>query len=339
MVLPLIAAAAIPAITGAIGAHQAGKARKDAERRQDQMADMFRGLNVPDINSQQYQAALQDYVGDVDPALLASVPGLESALAGISTDPRFTQAQHQSLGSLNEIIQGGGLSQMDKLNFQRAQDQAAQQAARQQSAVTRNMAERGIAGGGAELAQQLAASQGAANRSSDAAQNMAATAQQRALQAIMQRGSLAGDMQQQDFSRQSAIAQARDAMGRWNQQMAQDTAKSNQNAMNVTAANNQRMRQGVAQDNQGATNQNRQYNAGVVGTNYNQQLDKLRGISGQVTAQNGYRNDSAERTGNQYQGYGQAASAILPVAAKAYQQYSYNNMSGEEQDAYDRSNR
>jgi hypothetical protein len=339
LTMAAIASVAVPAITGAIGGAKAGKANKDAERRRDEMAELYRNLKVPDLASQQYDAMMQEYAGDIDPALLASVPGLESAFNNISTDPRFTQAQYESLGGLDSLIAGGGMTDMDKLNFQRAQNAAAQASAQQQAGITRDMAERGIAGGGAELAQRLASAQGAANRSSDAAQDMAATAQQRALQALISRGSMAGDMQAQDFGQKSAMATARDAIARWNQQQAMETGRANQNAMNTAMSQNQQVRQGVNAANQGATNQSRQYNAGAVGTQYNQQLNKLGGISGQVTAQNADRNAAAERTANQYQGFGQAASAVLPIATKAYQKYSYDNMSGEEQDAYNRSQR
>lgn len=317
-----------PIVSGILGGKKAGAADREAQRMIDALAEQYKNLKVPDLASQQYDPAMQDYVGDIDPALLASVPGLESALSEITTDPRFTQAQYQSLGSLDEIIQGGGLSQMDKLNFQRAQDQAAQQAARQQAAITRNMAERGIAGGGAELAQQLAASQGAANRSSEAAQTMAATAQQRALQALMQRGSLAGDMQQQDFGRQSTIAQARDNMNRWNQELAQSTARANQQATNAAAATNQQMRQGVAGANQNATNRGREYNANAVGQQYGQQLDRLQGMSGAVGAQATNRANKANQIRDQYTGYSNAINGALASGTKMLSGTGFGSGSG-----------
>lgn len=339
MVWPAIAAAAVPVIAGAIGNAQAGKARKDAERRSDEMAELYRSLNVPSLESQQYDPTMQDYAGDIDPALLASIPGLESALSQVTSDPRFTQAQYQSLGGLDELVAGGGMTQMDKLEFQRAQDQAGQESARQQASITRDMAERGIAGGGMELAQRLASAQGAANTSSAAAQNMAATAQQRALQALMERGNMAGDMQSQDFGRKSTAANARDMMAKWNQEQALGVNKANANAANAAAAQNQQTRQYVNKDNQYATNNAKQNNAQAVGQQYGQQMDRLSGIAGQVTGQNAHRQAQAAQIGNQAQGIGQAASTIIPAAANMYQQYQKNNMSGEELEAYEKRNK
>lgn len=324
-----IAAAAIPVVAGALGGNKASKADKAAQRMLDEAREAYGNLQVPDLASQQYDAEQTAYAGDIDPALLAQIGDISTAYDQISTDPRFTQAQYDSLGSLDSLINGGGMTDLDKLNFQKAQDEAAQTSARQQAGITRDLAERGMAGGGAEIAQRMMAAQGAANNSSAAAQEMAANAQQRALQAIMSRGSLAGDMQSQDFNQQATVANARDAIAKWNQEQALGVNKANQAATNAALESNRNAQQNVYNTNANANNAAAQYNAGAVGTQYNQQLDKINGMSGAAKTSAATRAASADQTRNQYAGYGQAAAGAVTALGDMYKNQPVTTTSSE----------
>jgi hypothetical protein len=139
-----------------------------------------------------------------------------SAFEDIKTDPALRDAQMAALDRLQQIDQEGGLLLADKANLNKVLGQTNRAAASQNAAVREDMAARGVGGSGAEMAMQLANNQAQAQRGGEQGLDIAAMAQQRALDAIMARGQLAGDVRGQDFGEQSQIAQAKDLISRYN---------------------------------------------------------------------------------------------------------------------------
>lgn len=139
-----------------------------------------------------------------------------TAYDNISVDPRYKEAQLASLDRLDQIGSSGGMLLEDKANLNRALGDANRQEQATRSRVLEGMRRRGTAGGGAEAQMLLAAQQGSANRAADAGLQTAATAQRRALDAILQRGRLAGDVRGQEFGEQARVADARDELARFN---------------------------------------------------------------------------------------------------------------------------
>ncbi len=336
--IPQIAAAAIPAIIGAIGSSKAGKARKEGERIIDQAGENWDLLDVPDVEDLKYDAATQDYVGDVDPALMSQVPDINSAFDQITGDPRFQQAQYDSLGALDGLVNAGGMMEADKIAYQNALNDAATQNSRQQASIGRDYAERGLGGGGQELAMRMAAQQTAANANSAGAQNMAATAQQRALEAIMSRGNLAGSMQGADYAQKNAAATARDVINKFNTQNAITVGQSNQDAINTAGVQNQNTRQGVRGDNQNATNESLKYNAGAPVTQFGMAKDKASGQSDAAGQKAAVRTGQAAGIREEHKGYATAIPGVIQ-GASSIGQTPYSEMSGEGQDAYDKDRR
>lgn len=208
---------------GGIGGLLAGQSTRKAAK--DEAA------RVAAENAAKEQAALQalqgynpdkyyrqeNYLGDIYAPDMASSRNLQSEMGGIRLDPNLAAAQSQSLAGLSDIIGQGGMTLQDRANFQDANSAAQLQASRQQAALRDEMAARGMAGSGNETVARMMASQGAADASAKAARSMNAMAQQRALDALMQRGSLAGNMSGQDFSQKSAQAQAADNIAQFNE--------------------------------------------------------------------------------------------------------------------------
>ena len=112
-----------------------------------------------------------------------------------------------------------------------------------------------MGGSGAELAAQLANQQGSANRMSATAGNIASEGRQRALQAMMQSGQMAGQMQGADFNRQAQIAQARDQISQFNTTNNNKVQAQNNAMINQARMANQQGRQGVASGNVQGQNQ------------------------------------------------------------------------------------
>lgn len=212
-----------------------------------------------------------------DPRLADIASQGPSAFEGISVDPRLAAAQNASLGSLDEIIAGGGLTAADLANLNKVQSEVAQADRGRREAILQNASARGMGGSGQELLAQLSSGQAATNRANQSGLDIAGMSQQRALDAIMSKGSLAGDMRNQAFGEDAKVAAARDAISQFNtsnlntgnlananiaNQFAANRAQGNMNAASTNVGN----RMAANQANMGALNQASMNNASAANT-------------------------------------------------------------------------
>src|SRR5574343_450369 len=184
-----------------------------------------------------------------------------STMEGISTDPAMRAAQMKALQRMQEIGDKGYTIE-EEAAMNRMQSQNAQADRSRREAIQQNMQARGMADSGASLAMQLASNQAANQDNSQQSQDIAANAQRRALQAMAQSGSMAGNMRQQEFGEKGDIARARDAVNQFN----------TTNAVNVQERNNQ------GQNN--FTQQQFQNNAKIAELGYNQNSNKANSKTG-----------------------------------------------------------
>lgn len=190
-----------------------------------------------------------------------------SAMEGVKADPRLEQAQMGALKYLQDIGTQGGLTAQDRQQL--AQIEAEQKGVEksQREAVLMNAAQRGVGGSGLSLASQMQAQQNAANNASQRGMDVASMAQQRALQAMMQSGQMAGQMRSQGFGEQSQVAQARDAINRFNTQNQQQVGMANTGARNQAQQFNLSNAQEIANQNAQNRMQGQQFNIGQAGQN------------------------------------------------------------------------
>lgn len=155
----------------------------------------------------------------------------------IKTDPRLQEAEYDTLSGLGDISKNGyTIEEMAAMNKLRSQANADDNSRRQ--AILQNMRMRGSGGSGAELAAQLQSADSAAARQSQSANDIAAAGQRRQLEALMQRGRMAGDMQGRSFDQQSRQAQAKDQLNQFNSRVAQDFYNNRLNAQNRAMSEN-----------------------------------------------------------------------------------------------------
>lgn len=147
--------------------------------------------------------------------LLGGVENAESQLAGAEADAGAIAAQRAALEQLSQIAQGGYTAE-EAAAMQRMRMETAQQEQSQRQAVQQQMAMRGMSGSGAELAGQLAAQQGGANRANQMQLETQAQAQRRALQALGMQGDLSSGMRGQSFDEEATRRGATDDFTRWN---------------------------------------------------------------------------------------------------------------------------
>lgn len=281
--------------TRAMSTHEEDKAARAALDKIIAGAD---GLQVPEL--QDVQLEDQEYLGDftpeqlaaaerMDPALLAAPERLSaqtvdalgdvdyrdaaaeraaltkmgrSAFEDIKSDPALRDAQMASLGKLDEIIAGGGMTARERANMERVRSDVNAADRGRRDAILQNMASRGMGGSGMELLAALDSGQAATDREAQAGLDQAAAAEERALEAIMQKGQMAGSMRGQDFDQASRVAQAHDAIDQFNAAAANSMSQFNTGAANDMTRFNTGNKLNTALANRAYTTDVGKFNAG-----------------------------------------------------------------------------
>lgn len=162
----------------------------------------------------------------------------ESQLMGYQQDLQYEQAGRDALSGLGEYASGqvtdADMAALRDISMATGRDAAARQGALQQQAAAQ-----GVAGSGIAQVRQAMAQQEAANRAAQSGNALQQSIQQRALQALMQQGSLAGQLEGQRFQQAESQASASDAIANFN------AASSNQEAMRYAGAQDQSARDAV----------------------------------------------------------------------------------------------
>lgn len=217
-----------------------------------------RPIDLQDLKFKEY-ATPETYTSQAiyDPSELS-----DTELAEVLTNPRLSALygiQTDVLGGLGEYSKAG-MSAIDQARLAEIQNQINQTNRGNQEAIIQNMAQRGLAGSGAELAARLNAQQGASQSGYLAGTQAASDAAQRAFQALQAQGAYAGQMTDQQYQQLSQEAQAQDMINRYNTEMTnqalmQDYAtKQRIGEMNTSEKNR------IAQANTDLANQATQYN-------------------------------------------------------------------------------
>lgn len=148
-----------------------------------------------------------------------------TAFDQINRDPRLERDQMDTLSRLGDISRDG-YTMEEAAAMARARSEANRDDASRRASILQQMRMRGGGGGGAELAAQLASADSAAERESQASMDAAANGQRRQLQALLQRGQMAGQMSRQNFDEQSRQAEARDRLNEFNARVSGEFAKN-----------------------------------------------------------------------------------------------------------------
>lgn len=189
-----IIAAAASAITALI----AGGQEQEAQRLREQIAAEYGPQVLPDL-----EKAVAQEAGP-------------SAFEGLTADDTGRQTQLDVDQELANIYDSGGRTQEDEAAFNVARRGVSQRAAQRAGDAAITAAQRGQTAGpmGAVLASQSGQDELEALAGLNA--EVAASGRQRALQALMSRGQMAGQMRGQDWQQLSERANATDLMNRFN---------------------------------------------------------------------------------------------------------------------------
>lgn len=259
---------------------------------------------------EQYKA-----MGIYTPEVAKDVEKLSSAMEGVQENKEAVQMQ---LNALRGIAQRtAGMTPEDRAALMNVQDQMAQQQAQQQAAIQQSMQERGIAGGGAELAAQLAASQGSLARGGQSARDIMSQASQKALSALSEQGQMAGNIRSQDFAVQSAKAQSADLMNRLNVQNQMTQEQARVAAINQARQQDWANRQQMSNLNVGQANTETERQAAGKQWTYDANTARNQAIANAYMGQATAAGQRADRTAGQISGIGSALGNI----AGQYGQY------------------
>lgn len=204
---------------GVLGNYLAGQQASAlaGSNRLSALATLAQGFRAPpeigDVNYLQYKTP-EEYqlAGLITPEQLA-----DTKLANILRNEEARQAQIDVLNQYKDLSQTG-LSAIDRAALTEIQNQLAMQEKGQREAILQNMASRGLAGSGSELAANLLASQQASQIASKQGIAQAAQAQQARLNALSNIAQMGQSLESTDFERQAQKAQAQDIINQFNVQ-------------------------------------------------------------------------------------------------------------------------
>ena len=297
-----------------IGIYAYGESRKNerrAQREMERIKQLWADLPTPSLEDLQVVVQKEVSQGRLDPELSQAILADPSAMQEVGADPELVRAQQASLGALQNIARQGGLDLQSRARLAEAQGQIGQQARGQREALLAQQQRQGTLGSGQGLAAQLMAQQGAADQASRAGLQAAASADERALQALMQSGQMAGDMRGQKFSEDERRAQAMDRINRFNTQHRQQLQAANRNTINQARRYNLDKSQGLERRNVDRRTAGQLQHAGAQRTKFDIDRSKTAGQAGAHGQQANIYSNQANRYGNaaagSFQSFGEDA--------------------------------
>lgn len=300
---------------GLLGDAMSGGDRDKASAAAASIADLYKNINIPDIESQKvnpalYNAGAQMVAREATPEQLA----MQDNLQNISLDPRLKDTQMSALETLKQIA-GAGFTpdELAGLTSQRGKREA--DLTSQLKGINQQQQMRGIASSDAGLAEKLLAAQAGANRTAEEARALEAQGFKRSLDAISQGANLAGNIDNTDYTRQAALAQNLN-----NRELVNLNQRANVNNSNVDRFNKaleyNLNRTNTVDDKNVATSNNAQaYNKELLQNQFNNTMTLAGAKSGVATGQANMYNQQADRTAGKYAGIGAGLGEMFGAGA------------------------
>lgn len=274
-------------IFGSGGSDKADKARQAA-------LDAFNSIKTPELSALQVQLDKYVQAGQLTPEQAETQLLGSNAFNAIVTDPSYVGAQKQALQQMQAIATQGGMTAIDKAQLQDITDQQNQQNQSQNAATMQQSQQRGVGGSDLTAVNQLINEQGNADRASAAGVNVAANAQQRALQAMQAAGTTGANLESQAYGEAANKANAANAIDVFNKNALNQTNLYNTQTANAAQGTNLANAQAINNANTASGNANKEYNAEQNQTVYNDELAKANGIAGVDTSIANQANKQAE---------------------------------------------
>lgn len=294
---------------GVIGNMASAGDRKRAMAAIEGAMNELRGVQIPDIEKQKIVLAKLTQQGIITPVQEQEILQQSSAFEQLKEDAGLREAQTDSLGALRKIAQKG-LTPEDKAELNQVRAQLARDAQARDQSVIQNMQQRGVAGGGSELAQRLLASQSQADRAASEGDRISAMAFRNKLDAIRQSGALAGDVRSSDYRASSDKASAADRIAAFNTQNRIGTQQRNVAGQNEANLYNLREKQRIADQNIDLTNRQEVHNKGLYQQRFENEMRRAQAIANAASGVAQQYNNQANATAAMWAGIGGGAGQM-----------------------------
>lgn len=278
---------------------ETSKAEEDLQKAQE----AIQNVSVPTA-AQLTLPELQQYVnsGQMTPAQATAAMQGQNAYDNINLDPASMEAEMTALSQMQQVAGDNGMTPEMQAQLAGALNVANTNTQGERGSILDSLAQRGIPTSlmGA-AAQHAAAGQDAQNANLSSAQ-AAGQAEQNALTAMANSGSLAGNINNQEYSQESQKAAAQNAINQWNAQ--NQTQNSQFNAGEQQQANeyNTQNQQSISNSNTGLANETTQYNAQIPETLFNNQMQKAGAEAGVSENQANQATAAGQQTAGLYSG-------------------------------------
>lgn len=164
---------------------------------------------------------------------LAGMKQGASAYDNVRPDAGYKSAQQDTMNRFGQIADRG-YSDSEQAAMMRLRSEANRDDGSRRAAILQQMNMRGGGGGGASLAAQLSSADSAHEREAQGAADAAAKGQERSLQALREKGSMARELSNDDYTQQARAAEAKDNIARFNSGLTQQFMQ-NRNQMQNSA--------------------------------------------------------------------------------------------------------
>ena len=257
---------------------------------------VFGNVQVPTA-AQLTLPQLQQYViaGVMTPAQAQAALIQSNAYNGIQVDPAALESQMKSLEQLGTVASQGGITPQMKAQLAEALNQVATQEHGANAAIEDQFAQRGIPTSLMAEANMRSEAANDANTANLTATQAAGQAEQNAINAMMNEGSLGGNIENELYGQAANKAAAQNAINQWNAGNRTNVSEANAARTQQANAYNTENAQNMANENTGLSNQRTEYNAQIPETIFNNQIQKASGEAG------AYQNiaSNAEKQANQ----------------------------------------
>lgn len=259
--------------------------------------EAYNNIKIPDIYDQQLNLLNPEYLGDYQAQLQNAINEGPTALQDISTDPRLQQAQMDALNELSQVGQSG-MTPADKAALDQVHRSSAADAQSKSAQVLSDFARRGMGGSGNELAAQLQNAQSSADRQAQDSDQLLQAQQAAKMAALNNSASLAGSMRTQDYGEQQNLANAKDAIAKFNAQNQQSVQAQNIAAQNAAAQRNLSEKQRIGEAGTATQNQQQQANKALIQQQFQNQIQKAGGQAQQYNNIGQIQQQGAANQGN-----------------------------------------
>ncbi len=312
-----IASGVAPIVGGILGNSANKKAMAAAQAALAQAREIIDQVGAPpDLSAAIIMDQFQQ-VGLLTPEMEQAIQLGVSRVAKIEEDKSLRDAQ---VNALKELQQRGrtGVTAEEQAQFNVSRQGVQRDLEAKQQQLKQDLAMRGQAGSGAEIAARLLSSQESADRASEEADRINALAASRALEAISRSGDLGGNIRGQDFQVESTKAGAQDEFDRFNVQNQIGREQRNVGSRNVAQEKNLDVKQQVHQRNVETANQERLRQAEAKRQHWLDSLEYARARANPYGQQAQMEMQSGQNKAQMWSGIGSGVGSAFGSLANYY---------------------